>query len=139
MNRMQDTVSKLPRNRIGSDIWLARVFLLSMLGIGLAAHLFGASPENLTLCPCPFYSLTDVKCPGCGMTHACIALASGDLRGAWMYHPFSFGLIFFAAGIALIPHRVRRFWQWFPRSARGAIGVSLLALILGFWINRLLL
>jgi len=139
MNRTQDGVSELPRNRIGSDIWLARIFMLALLGIGLAVHLFGASAEDLLLCPCPFYSVTDVKCPGCGMTHACIAIMSGDLRDAWMHHPFSFGLIFFAAGIALIPHRVRRFWRWLPRSARGAIGFSLLVLILGFWTTRILL
>jgi hypothetical protein len=139
MNRIQDGVPELPRNRIGSDIWLARIFMLALLAVGLAVHVFGASPDDLMLCPCPFYSVTDVKCPGCGMTHACIAIVSGDFRGAWMYHPFSFGLILFAGGIALIPHRVRRFWNRFPRSARGAIGFSLLALILGFWVNRLLL
>ena len=36
---------------------------------------------------CPFRRMTGFSCPGCGMTRACRALLSGDIRGAFYYHP----------------------------------------------------
>ncbi len=32
--------------------------------------------------PCAFYSWTGFKCPGCGITHMCIDILSGDLHAA---------------------------------------------------------
>jgi uncharacterized protein DUF2752 len=37
--------------------------------------------------PCPFRAVTGVRCPLCGMTHATVALGSGDLGGAFAAHP----------------------------------------------------
>ena len=39
--------------------------------------------------PCLFHLLTGFDCPGCGMTRAFLRLAHGDVRGAWLLHPFS--------------------------------------------------
>lgn len=33
--------------------------------------------------PCPFYTLTKLRCPGCGMTRMALCLLRGDLRGAF--------------------------------------------------------
>ncbi len=33
--------------------------------------------------PCPFYRLTGLKCPGCGVSRMCLALLRGDVRRAF--------------------------------------------------------
>ncbi|MEJ2246292.1 MAG: DUF2752 domain-containing protein, partial [Acidobacteriota bacterium] len=66
----------------GSDVLLARFFLVAVLGAGLASLFFGISPDSIALFPCPLHAITDIECPGCGMTRACIALARGDIPAA---------------------------------------------------------
>lgn len=39
--------------------------------------------------PCPFFRITGLRCPACGMTRAVAALALGDLRGALGYNLMS--------------------------------------------------
>jgi hypothetical protein len=36
---------------------------------------------------CPFRALTGLPCASCGMTHAFVALAHGDVAGAWSASP----------------------------------------------------
>jgi hypothetical protein len=122
----------------GSDVLLARFFLLAMFGTGLVSLMFGVSPEKLAFFPCPFHSITGIHCPGCGMTRACIAIARGEIGQALQYNPFSLGLFIFAGAFALFPDRIRRFWSSLPGKTRTIYTGSLLALILGFWIYRIL-
>gem|GEM_PF-824242 len=125
-------------SEMGSDVLLARLFLVAVLGAGLVSLLFGPSPESMALCPCLFYSITDIECPGCGMTRACIALARGEVGEALRYNPFSLGLLLFAGAFALFPDRIRRFWRSLTSRARTVCTGSMLALILGFWVYRIL-
>jgi len=37
---------------------------------------------------CDFYRLTGFYCPGCGGTRALMCLLSGDIAGAFYWHPF---------------------------------------------------
>lgn len=127
------------RAEVGSDIWLARIFLLTLIGVGFASLLFGLLPENLALYPCPFHTITGIECPGCGMTRACIALARGDIGNAFQYNPFSLGLVLFAGGFALFPSDIRRCWQRLPHNIRTLTGWSMLILILGFWAHRIII
>ena len=122
-----------------TDVWLARIFLLAVIGAGLASLFFGASPESLALWPCPFHSITGIECPGCGMTRACIALGRGDIGNALHYHPLSIGLVLFAGGFALAPCRMRRYWRFLSQSTRSAVTWSLLVLVLGLWAYRFML
>jgi hypothetical protein len=39
---------------------------------------------------CIWRAVTGLPCPGCGMIHACLALARGDVRAAWQFNPNSF-------------------------------------------------
>ena len=39
--------------------------------------------------PCVFRLITGLKCPGCGMTHAYLALLRGDVHGAAEYNLMS--------------------------------------------------
>ena len=123
---------------IDLDVWLARIFLIVVFGAGLVTHLFAFAPGDLALPPCPIHSLTGIPCPGCGMTRACIALASGDFGNALHYNPFSLGLILFALGFALFPQRIRRQWQRLSPAFRASTAWSLLALVIGFWAYKLL-
>lgn len=36
---------------------------------------------------CPFYFITGIPCPGCGMSRALIALAHGNVSMSLWYHP----------------------------------------------------
>lgn len=36
---------------------------------------------------CPFWKLTGLLCPGCGVTRMCLALLRLDLAGAWQANP----------------------------------------------------
>lgn len=38
---------------------------------------------------CPFFRLTGVPCPGCGLTRACLLLLKGDIRASIKFHAFA--------------------------------------------------
>lgn len=46
---------------------------------------------------CPFYDLTKLPCPGCGITRSLFSLLTGNIALALQYHP----LIFFIIGYGL--------------------------------------
>lgn len=43
--------------------------------------------------PCVFHEITGLLCPGCGVTHMCMALLQMDFRGAFLAHPVIFTLL----------------------------------------------
>ena len=54
-----------------------------------ALLVFGYGADAST---CLFRAVTGHPCPGCGMTHALIALACGDWRAAWQFNPNSYAV-----------------------------------------------
>ena len=42
---------------------------------------------------CPFYRLTGLKCPGCGITRMFLSLARMDFKTAFFYNPVIFCLL----------------------------------------------
>jgi hypothetical protein len=42
------------------------------------------------LLPCPIRNIFGIRCPGCGMTRAFVAMSSGNMPRAWRHNPFSF-------------------------------------------------
>ncbi|MCQ2751791.1 MAG: DUF2752 domain-containing protein [Coriobacteriales bacterium] len=59
---------------------------------------------------CPFYALTGLKCPGCGITTMIICLASGDFTSAFNANPVTFCLgPFIIALIIYLSYRYIRF------------------------------
>lgn len=52
-----------------------------LLGAGLAYAVFAASTGLFI--PCLFRKLTGFLCPGCGVSHMCLALLRLDFPGAW--------------------------------------------------------
>lgn len=51
--------------------------------------------------PCVFRLVTGYKCPGCGITHMCIALLQLDFVKAWQSNPAIFCMLPLAAIITL--------------------------------------
>ena len=52
-----------------------------------AILLFYGAAQVLGITVCPLRSVFGLSCPGCGMTRAWCALLTGDLQGAFPYHP----------------------------------------------------
>jgi len=65
---------------------------------------------------CLFYSVTEIPCPGCGMTQACIsiAIARGDFEAASLFHPFSFILVGMAVAVSFWLLKIRQWWSDLP-------------------------
>lgn len=125
------------RLRSLNDSDLARFFLVALLLAGLYSAWSGAAPEELAFVLCPFRLVTDIPCPGCGMTRSSIALARGDFAAAWKHHPFAYGLVALAVGGALFPAAQRRAWGALPNWLRSFTVAGILLLCLVRWISRL--
>jgi hypothetical protein len=76
MKRVIDRTDDMSQKRLRSvlktcgiiiALGLVYLFVFRTIGVGI---------------PCVFRVVTGLKCPGCGMTHAMAALASGDVNGA---------------------------------------------------------
>lgn len=121
------------RSRFKADPLRAAAFtVLAVTALSGLARLAGFS--LLAALPaavlCPFKALTGLPCPGCGITHAFLALGRLDLAGACAANPLVFPL---AALTALytagrVPPAIR---------SGKLVSLALLA-VLVFWGNRLL-
>ena len=59
---------------------------LIVLGAGILYFVF-TSVTKIGI-PCPFYYLTGLQCPGCGVSRMMLALARLDFSHALQYNPF---------------------------------------------------
>lgn len=76
-----------------------------LLALGLAYAAF-ASATGL-LIPCPFRTVTGWKCPGCGVSHLCLALLRLDFAAAWAANPGLFCAL--PVLVVLLGTEVRRY------------------------------
>jgi len=120
--------------RISSDRGLAGLFLLALAIVAAWAAIRGIAPGEVRLLACPFHALTEVACPGCGMTRACIALAHGDLSTAWSFHPFAYLLVSLSIAVLIAPRQVRAGWRALPGPSRSlAVGLGIASCLLLWW------
>lgn len=64
------------------------------LCIFMAGFVYGIFARYTGLAiPCPVYTVTGLKCPGCGVTRMCMALMQLDFREAFLCHPVLFLLL----------------------------------------------
>jgi len=92
---------------------------------------------------CPFFRLTGIPCPGCGLSRAMMLLLKGDLSGSFRFHAFA--PIFLLAIITLIlsvllPKSISQ-----PAISRAerierqtGLTVLILAGLIFYWLARLL-
>ncbi|MEC9032268.1 MAG: DUF2752 domain-containing protein [Planctomycetota bacterium] len=117
---------------------LARLFLLGLGGVGLYMAFSSSSGEELVIIPCPFRLVTDLECPGCGMTRSCLSLVQGDFESAWHLNPFSFFLVALAVAVGLFSETTRSRWERMSSLSRALCFIIPLALCLGRWVWRFL-
>ena len=117
--------------------FLARLFLIGLGVVGVYTAVSGISPAKVSLIPCILHLVTDVPCPGCGMTRACIALTHGYFADAWRYHPFSFLIIGLAIGTAFFPIWLRNAWTRCSTATRDVIVTGGIVLCLFVWVHKL--
>lgn len=79
---------------------------------------------------CPFYTMTHIRCPGCGMTRALIALLMGNWRLSLAWHPMLVPTLLLGLGAACS-------FQKNPRLAMAMVWIWV-ALMIGCWIYRLI-
>ena len=120
-----------------NHIFLARFFLVGLGVIAIYMAVFGKSPEEISLVPCIFHSITDVPCPGCGMTRGCIALTHAHFAEAWRYHPFAFLAVGLAIGLSFFPLQLRDAWNRSAPFARNVVVISGIFLCLSLWVYKL--
>lgn len=120
-----------------NHIFLSRLFLIGLGVVGLYTAASGLPPKEVAMIPCIFHSLTDMVCPGCGMTRACIALTHGHFADAWRYHPFSYLIIGLAIGSAFFPTWLKNAWTHCSPVTQNTIAIGGIALCLSIWIYKL--
>lgn len=120
-----------------NHIHLARIFLIGLVLIGIYTAWSGIVPDKMRLIPCLFRLITDISCPGCGMTRACISLTQGKFGAAWGYHPFVFLVVPLALGVSCAPTQLRDSWLTLSAPIRNSLAGIGIALVLGLWVYRL--
>lgn len=89
---------------------------------------------------CPFYALSGLPCPGCGLTRAFVCLGHGQVAQSLHWHPL--GFVLYAACLAVWAVRG---WEWargtpptwLSSRAAGNWSIAGLALLLGCGAVRL--
>ena len=136
-HRLQSSTNSIMRVKTFNHIHLARIFLIGLAFVSIYTTWSGILPDKMTLVPCLFHLITDISCPGCGMTRACVSLIQGKLAAAWGYHPFVFFVVPLALGLSCAPTQLRGTWLKLRSPVRNSITGIGIAFVLGFWIYRL--
>ena len=115
----------------------AKIFLISLVLAGIYIRLSGQALETIYFLPCIFKGVTDIPCPGCGMTRACLAILQGEFSTAWRYHPFSFLLIGLSILIVFQPEYTQETWVAISLIKQKIIVSTLILLCLSLWLVHL--
>lgn len=118
------------QTRLKKVLCTAAVLLCAGLFYALIARKIGGVP-------CPFYTLTGLKCPGCGVSRMCLALLRGRIGEAFLYN---------RAVLLLAPFGVYVAVSWcvgyvrtgsrLLRTAPKAVAWSMAAVLIAFGIAR---
>jgi hypothetical protein len=98
---------------------------------------------NLPAWECPFFRLTGVPCPGCGLTRACMLLLRGEVQASIRFHAFApFFLVLIAMMIVatLLPRSVTEPFIYKAENLERQTGLTIIifgGLIL-YWLVRIL-
>lgn len=117
---------------------LARVFIIGLIVVGIYSAWVGLVPSQVSLIPCLFHSITNVPCPGCGMTRACLSITQGNFMQAYMFNPFAFLLISLALCFAIFPNKTKYVWESLSNKTRKWILILGLVTCLTTWVVKLM-
>ncbi len=111
---------------------LARV--LAPLGVPLVLGVL----QHYAIQGCPWFVLTGVDCPGCGVVRGCVALLDGDVAGSVRFNPFAplvalLGVGWFGRHAWYAARGLSAPWIRVPAVVAGALSVGLV----GVWGVRL--
>ena len=120
------------------DVLIARCFLLGLVGVALWTNFAQVSADEFRFIPCALKSMVGIRCPGCGMTRSCVSLVQGKIADAWNYHPFSWMVVGLAVSYAFFPNAFTTRWSKIPKNGQYGILITLLVLVLGLWVVRLI-
>lgn len=116
------------------------VKLIKIFGIIIGIGLIYAAFYKVTGIgiPCMFRLMTGLQCPGCGVTHMCMALLALDFETAWQSNPAIFSMLVPGAVMAVytIGFYIKNGkWpkQWWYNAIVGIMIVILL--VFGVWRN----
>ena len=90
----------LPQNALAPISPVLRDRKLAFVVTGVAGVQIALVSLSLPGWVCPFFRLTGIPCPGCGLTRAVILLLKGDFRDSLRFHAFA--PIFLLAAVAFI-------------------------------------
>ena len=110
---------------------------------GAAGLHIGLLSLGLPSWDCPFFKLTGIPCPGCGLSRACLLLLRGEVRASIKFHAF--------APIFLVLISILIIGTLLPRSLTGPLinkaetlerqsGLTIIILggLILYWLARLL-
>lgn len=120
-----------------NHILIARIFLIGLAAIAIYTVASAKTPDDVDLIPCVFHSITDVPCPGCGMTRACLSITHGNLTDAWRYHPLAFVLVGLSLGFAFFPTSLMAAWNRQSNKTKNLISISGIVICLSVWLMKL--
>ena len=118
-----------------------------ILGVVLSGLLFAVFDRDLLSLaglgvPCPFYAITGLVCPGCGMTRALLLVGQLQWGAALEQHPLAFPMLGLAALLLFKPnlaHAKPSVAGTAAQSARWPTRLTVPALALGLlhWVHAL--
>lgn len=119
-----------------------RRFGLVLTG-ALGLHI-GLGSLSLPAWECPFFRLTGVPCPGCGLTRACMLLLRGEVQASIKFHAFApIFLVLIAMLIisTLLPRSVTEPLIHKAETLERQTGLTIIILggLILYWLARLLL
>ena len=99
---------------------------------------------NLQVWECPFFRLTGMPCPGCGLTRACLLLLQGNVHASLKFHAFApifLVLLFMMSVSTLLPLSVT---EPFIRKAeilerQSGLTIIIMGGLILYWLARVLL
>lgn len=133
----------LPSNAFAPVSPLLRDRKFVLVVAGTAGVQIALVSLNLPGWGCPFFRVTGIPCPGCGLTRAVILLLKGDLQASLRFHAFAPIVLLTAVALILVLLLPRSITQ--PAISKvtmleqqtGFTVIILVGLIL-YWLARLL-
>lgn len=129
--RSVPTLLPLLRDRkLAIAVFAAAVLLLGVFSAGVMGW------------PCPFFHLTGIPCPGCGLTRATSLLLRGDVQSSLNLHAFA-PVVLLGLGLVgsagVLPERARQRWldKLILLEERTGIVLILLGALIIYWLARL--